>query len=98
MVTDDLNLVQFAEKYKINVKTLRYRLNAGWSVEKIINTPVSQSINISKYLLPCNISLKQHCKQNNYCYTAVFNYIKKYNLEPHEALAKYIEKNRNIKK
>ena len=68
-----------------------YRLNAGWSVEKIINTSVSQSINVSKYLLPCNISLKQHCKQNNYCYTAVFNYIKKYNLEPHEALAKYLE-------
>lgn len=91
MVTKDLNVMQFAEKYRINMKTLLYRLNAGWSVEKILNTPVNQIINASKYLLPCNISLKQHCSQNNYCYTAVIQYIKKYNFETHEALAKYLE-------
>lgn len=44
----------------------------------------------SKYYLPCNIPLKEHCKQNKYNYNAVSYYIRKYKLEPHKALARYL--------
>lgn len=51
-----------------------------------------------KHWLPCKIPLRKHCKVNNYPYASVMFYINKYNLEPHEALAKYLENknNRNI--
>lgn len=94
IVTDELNIAQFAEKYNMNYKTLLYRLNAGWSIERILNTPINQADNVCKYFLPCNNNtkqLKEHCKQNSYKYTTIINYIKKYNLEPQEALAKYLE-------
>lgn len=43
-----------------------------------------------KYTLPCNKSLKKHCIQNNYCYDSIIRHIRRYNLEPHEALAKWL--------
>lgn len=46
---------------------------------------------ISKYYLPCNKSLRQHCIINNYDYFSVVRYIKKYNLQPHQALAGYLK-------
>lgn len=48
---------------------------------------------VCKYYLPCNKSLRQHCIINNYDYNLIVScYIKKCNLSPHEALAKYLEK------
>lgn len=95
IVAEGLNVLQFAEKYNMNYRTLLYRLNAGWSIEKILNTPINQANNICKYFLPCNNNtkqLKEHCKQNGYKYATIVKYIKVYNLTPHEALAKYLEK------
>ena len=37
MVTKDLNVMQFAEKYNINYGTVLDRLNRGWSVEEILD-------------------------------------------------------------
>ena len=91
MVTNGLNAIQIAEKYDINYETVIFRLNKGWSLEKIINTPVKEH---DKYYLPCNNgtkSLLEHCKQNKYTYDTVIEYIKKYNLQPHEALAKWLK-------
>ena len=91
MVTKDLNVMQFAEKYNLNYEIVIQRLDAGWSLEKIINTPIK---NITKYYLPCNngtMPLKTHCIQNNYSYFVVTRLIKKYNLEPHEALARHLK-------
>lgn len=42
MVTNELNCTQFAEKYNISPSTLLYRLNAGWSLEDIINIPPTE--------------------------------------------------------
>lgn len=47
----------------------------------------------NRYYLPCNNhtkTLREHCIQNNYCYASVLYYIKKYGLQPHEALAKWL--------
>ena len=96
MVTKDLNVMQFAKKYNINYETVRHRLDAGWSVEKIINTPIE---NTTKYYLPCNNSTKlllEYCKQNKYPYSTVVQYITQYNLQPHEALAKWLKMKNSV--
>lgn len=87
MVTEDLNVMQFAEKYNLNYETVSARLKRGWSAEEISNPPIEKT----KFYLPCE-ALKQHCIQNGYKYCTILSYIHKYNLEPHEALAKYLEK------
>ena len=95
MITEDLNVMQFAEKYNINYETVRQRLNAGWSLEKIINTSTEKA----KYYLPCNNGTKlllEHCKQNKYSYNTVVSYITQYKLQPHEALAKWLKMKHNI--
>lgn len=89
MITKDLNTSQFAEKYNIPYNVVLARLNAGWSIDEIINTPIEKS---KKYYLPCGISLRHHCLKNNYVYTTIIKYIKQYNLTPDQALAKYLEK------
>lgn len=94
-IQDNMTLLQFAEKYNLDYKIVwqRYRLY-GWSIEKILSTP----INNAKYYLPCNNyqkTLLQHCKQNDYCYGTIINYIKKYNLTPDKALAKYLKEIKN---
>jgi len=81
-------IAELSERTGISKKVIDTRFHHGWSVEKIINTPVEPRY---KYYLPCNKSLKEHCNKNNYNYKTIVNYIKKYNLEPHEALAKYLE-------
>ena len=93
MVTKDLNVKQLAEKYNINYETVRQRLDAGWSLKRIINVSASKYIGHNiKYLLPCGIGLRKYCKQNEYNYRTIIRYIKNYNLQPHEALAKWLEK------
>lgn len=92
MITKELNVAQFAEKYNIPYNVVLARLNAGWSIDEIINTPIKKS----KYYLPCGILLKHHCLKNNYVYTTIINYIKQYNLSPDKALARYL-KNRKKK-
>lgn len=92
LVTNELNAKQIAEKYNIKYYTILDRLNKGLSLEKIINTPVKEH---DKYYLPCNNGTKlllEHCKENNYNYNAVYGYIHRHNLEPHEALAKWLKK------
>lgn len=91
MITKELNVTQFAEKYNIPYSVVLARLNAGWSIERIINTPIKKS----KYYLPCGVSLRHHCLKNNYVYTAIINYIKQYNLTPDKALAKYLKEIKN---
>lgn len=52
----------------------------------------------TKYILPCNNyqkTLLQHCKQNGYVYITIVTYIKKYNLTPDKALAKYLKEMKN---
>ena len=52
----------------------------------------------TKYFLPCNNyqkTLLQHCKQNGYVYMTIINYIKKYNLTPDKAIAKYLKEIKN---
>lgn len=97
MVTENLNIAQFSKKYNIHPNTVAQRLANGWSVEKIINTPVSHH-NTCKYWLPCNNGTKQlkgYCKQNKYPYELIVKYINRYNLKPDEALAKYLENKTN---
>lgn len=94
MVTKDLNVAQFAKKYDIPYHIVSRRFKAGWTVEEILNTPIdthNTRKNSISYVLPCNIGLRKYCVQNNYCYTTIHNYIKKYNLEPDEALARYLK-------
>ena len=89
IILDNMTVPQFSEKYNLSVSVVRHRLNRGWSVERIINTPVSKGS--LKHVLPCNVALKHHCIANNYNYKLIVSYIKKYNLSPHEALARYLE-------
>ena len=92
LVINELNAKQIAEKYNINYRTVLARLNKGWSVEKIINTPIDKEKGKVKYYLPCGVALKQHCIINNYCYSSIIRYINKDNLSPDEALAKYLKR------
>lgn len=140
IVVDNLTLAQFSEKYNLPSYIVWYRIHHGWTIEKIINTPirkispkmyaptgesikevaerleVSESTikarlkygwswekifntgirNVNHYYLPCGKLLKYHCNDNGYNYRTIREYIKKYNLEPHEALARYL-KNRKKK-
>lgn len=48
----------------------------------------------TKYFLPCGKTLCHHCRQNSYIYVSIVRYIKKYNLTPDKALAKYLEKHK----
>lgn len=134
IVVDNLTLAQFSEKYNIPYYVVANRIKLGWSVEKIINTPIKkrppitilstgetipqfckrtgmagttvrrnlakgksieeiESTVIVHHYLPCKnnkMPLKQHCNQNNYNYGQVVYFINKYNLKPHEALARYL--------
>lgn len=38
MITEDLTVAQFAEKYNMKYSVVLARLNAGWSAEEILNT------------------------------------------------------------
>jgi len=79
---------QLAKRLGISKRLLDERFRAGWDWDKIINTKVREAI----YYLPCNRTLRQHCIINNYDYNLIASYyIKKCNLSPHEALAKYLE-------
>ena len=91
MITDELNAVQIAEKYGINYETVRARLNAGWSLEKIINTPVKQCILPKDIILPCNKTLKEHCENNGYDYIKIRNYMRMFNMSADEAIAKWFK-------
>lgn len=140
IVVDNLTLAQFSEKYNLPVGIVWYRIHHGWTIEKIINTPIKnyntfifstgetkaevakrlgisrntlerklnkgltleeiESIHVKKYnnyYLPCNRTLRQHCIINNYDYSLITSYyIRKCNLSPDEALARYL-KNRKKK-
>ena len=47
IVVDNLTVSQFSEKYNLPVATVWYRIHHGWSVEKIITTPVRKSTKIN---------------------------------------------------
>lgn len=42
MVTEDLTLAQFCDKYDLPYNTTRYRFVHGWDIERILNTPVQK--------------------------------------------------------
>ena len=46
----------------------------------------------TKYILSTGETLSHCCTVNNYSYKAIYNYIKKYNLTPDEALTIYLSK------
>jgi hypothetical protein len=91
LVTNKLNAKQIAEKYNINYSTVLKRLNAGWSVEKIINTPVKQCILSKDIILPCNKTLKEHCENNRYDYIKIKSYMHMFNMSADEAIAKWFK-------
>lgn len=141
IVVDNLTLAQFSEKYNLPVATVGYRIHHGWTIERIINTPirkisskmyaptgesikeVAERLGVSEstiktrlrlgwswekifntkvkhvkyYYLPCGKTLRSHCICNNYSVSAIMHYIQRYNLSPHEALARYL-KNKQKKK
>lgn len=86
-------LEELSCKYNIPIKVLYQRYYRGWDWDRILLTSVRENV---KYFLPCGNQLKQYCIQFNYNYAKVLKHIKKYNLEPHEALARYL-KNRKKK-
>lgn len=99
IVIEGLTAKQFAEKYDIDYQVVLRRFKAGWTAEEIINTPVSRYNTRKysvKYLLPCNNPVYKFCDMFDYNAVTVYKYIKKYNLEPDEALARYL-KNRKKK-
>jgi len=88
IVVDNLTLAQFSEKYNLPATTVWQRIHNGWTINDIINTPIEKS---KKYYLPCGKLLNDHCVKNNYNYNSITYYCRRYNLSPHEALAKYLE-------
>lgn len=58
MITEDLTVAQFAEKYNIPYRIVLARLNAGWTIDKIINTPVKRII-----ILPTGERLSEFSKR-----------------------------------
>ena len=86
MLTEDLNCTQFAKKYGLNPNTVIAKANKGMSAEEILNTPIIH------YMLPCGIDLGTHCNNNGYTYNNIYYYLKKYNLSPDQALARYLKK------
>jgi len=88
MVAEDLNCTQLVEKYELNYGTTWNRLNKGWSIEKILDTPAIKNV---QYYLPCGVTLYKHCIVNGYCEEVIRQFIINYSIEPHEALAKYLE-------
>lgn len=86
ILIDNLTMSEASKKYNIPYGALQRRLYKGWTIEKALNTPKR----IAKYQLPCNKSLYQHCKDNNYTYSSVFYHIKNNNLSVDEALARYL--------
>lgn len=42
IVVDNLTLTQFSEKYNLSVATVWSRIRLGWTVERIVNTPVKR--------------------------------------------------------
>lgn len=85
------SLTQIAKRLGVTRQAITNRLQAGWDWNKILFTEKSIKTKQGKYFLPCNKSLKNHCEQNHYCYGSVVYRIKKYGLQPHEALAKYLK-------
>lgn len=80
-------LEELSEKYNIPLKVLYQRYARGWGWDEMVETPVRKH---TKYFLPCGNQLKQYCIQFGYNYDKVLKHIKKYGLEPHEALARYL--------
>lgn len=92
IIIDGLNAKQFSEKYNLSYQLVLNRFHRGWSVEDILSKEKGHYK--YKYYLPCNngtMPLIDHCLTNSYYYRKVVKHIHKYNLEPHEALAKYLE-------
>lgn len=81
---------QFSERTHIPIHLIRSRLKLGWTIDEIIKPFIHNNPSI-KYYLPCKLPLRYHCKKNGYNYFLITTYIKKYNLQPHEALAKWLE-------
>ena len=93
-VEEDKTFADFCRENNLDYDKSRNRLEYGWSLNEILDSSIRIRPN-AKYKLPCD-TLKKHCKQNGYNYETIIEYIKKYNLEPDEALARYL-KNRKKK-
>lgn len=95
ILVDNLTIAEFCRKYNLDYSIVCHRLMIGWTVDDLLN-PAHRVEYINRYRkvkhkLPCGISLKYHCIQNKYKYVTILGYIKKYNLLPDEALARYLK-------
>lgn len=96
IIIDNITLAEFSRKHGVLRDTISYRLKQDWTEEEILDPTLRPKL---KYKLPCNngkTPLKWHCINNGYNYQQIVKHIKKYNLEPDEALARYL-KNRKKK-
>lgn len=88
-VDEDESFGDFCDNNDLDKRVIWQRFKKyGWTMKQALNTPIRPQ---SKYFLPCGKLLRHHCKENNYNFGAVMWQVKHYNLEPHEALAKYLE-------
>lgn len=69
IVIDNLTIAQFSKKYNIPYHIVAYRLKLGWSVEKIINTPVKKRPPIT--ILSTGETIPQFCKRTGMAETTV---------------------------
>ena len=86
---------ELSKRINMPYDVIKRRRQRGWTVEEIVSTPVGKAKVKAKYYLPCKQSLSQHCKQNGYKLNNITYYINQYNLEPHEALARYLKNRKN---
>lgn len=96
------SFLEHAEQYGIKDTTLERKdydgdyepSNCTWATR--LEQAKNKHEKVSKYYLPCNKSLRQHCIINNYDYFSVVYYIKRYNLQPYQALARYLKNKQKV--
>jgi len=96
VLTNGQHLYSVCKKLNLDGNCVaNYAINHNITIDDALDIYIAGKQSIIKLYLPCknySVSLKKHCEQNNYNYNSVRNYIYRYNLQPHEALARYLSK------